>query len=260
MVVEAREIGVIEIFEGELTALRAGLRMDQCAGAVLALKIFEGGFCIGIRCIRRRMFARARNASGEALDLANRHAAAGDFFRKIEALRLIGDGEKRAGVAGGNFALLDEILDRNFELEEADGVGDCGAIFSGAFGDLLLGKVKLIGEALKGVGLLDWIEIFALEIFDERHLHCHTFRYVAHDDGYAVQLCALGRAPATFAGDKLIAAGAAAHNERLNDAARTDRLRELFQGLFAEARARLIGARLDQVDVDVQEDFIRNRC
>ena len=260
MIVEAREIGIVKIFEREFATLGAGLRMDQGAGAVFALKIFEGGFGIGIGCVRGGMFAGARNASGEALDLADRHAATGDFLREFEALRLIGDGEKSASVAGGDFAFFDEVLDRGFELEQADGVGDRGAIFAGALGDLLLGEVKLIREALKGVRLLDGIEVFALEVLDESHLHCHTFGYVADDDGYAVQLCALCGAPTAFAGDELVAASAAAHDERLDDAAGADRLGKLLESLFAEARAGLVRARLDQVNVDVKEELIRNRC
>ncbi len=260
VIVEAREIGVVKILEREFSAFRAGLRMDDGARAVLALKVFECGFSVGIGCIRRRMFARTRNASGEALDLAHRHAAAGDFLREIEALGLIGDGEESAGVAGGDFSLFDEVLDGGLELEEADGVGDGGAVFAGSLGDLLLGEVEFVGEALEGVRLLDWVEIFALEILDERHLHCHTFRYVADDDGHAVQLGALGGAPTTLAGDELIAAGAATDDQWLDDAAGADRLGELLESLFAEAGAGLVGARFDQVNIDVKEELIRNRC
>ena len=57
-----------------------------------------------------RMFAGARNASGQALDLADRHASTRDFLREIEALRLIADSEKGAGVAGGDLAFFDEVL------------------------------------------------------------------------------------------------------------------------------------------------------
>jgi hypothetical protein len=259
VIVESREIRVVEIFEREFSTFRAGLRMDEGAGTVFALEVLKGRFGVWIGRVRDRMFARARNASGEALDLTDRHATAGDFFREVEALRLIGDGEKCPGVASSDFAFLDELLDRDFEFEKADGIGDCGAVFAGALGDLLLGEVKFVGEALEGVCLLDRIEVFALEIFDEGHLHRHTFGYVADDDGYAVQLCALCGAPATFASDELIAGGVAADNERLDDPTRANRLGELLQCLFAEARAGLVGARLDQVNIDVKEELIRNR-
>jgi hypothetical protein len=43
-----------------------------------------------------------------------------------------------------------------------------------------------------------------------------------------VQLGALCGAPTAFAGDELVAAGAAADDKGLDDAARTDRLGELF--------------------------------
>jgi hypothetical protein len=74
-----------------------------------------------------------------------------------------------------------------------------------------------------------------------------------------VQLCALSGAPTAFAGDKLVTAGVAADDEGLNDSARANRLGELLQSLLAEARAGLVGAWLDQVNVDVKEELIRNR-
>ena len=127
-------------------------------------------------------------------------------------------------MAGRKTALGDQLLYVGWKLQKSGGIDDGGAIFAGALGDLLLSEVKLIREALKGVRLLNWVEVFALEVLDESHLHCHTFGYVADDDGYAVQLRALGGAPTAFAGDELIAAGAAAYDQWLDDAAGADRL------------------------------------
>ena len=104
-------------------------------------------------------------------------------------------------MSGGKAALFEQFLDRTFEFEEADGIGDSGAIFAGSLGDLLLGELKFVDEALEGVGLLDWVEIFALEIFDQRHFQGEIFGYVAQDDRHCVHLGALGRAPAAFAGN-----------------------------------------------------------
>ena len=76
-------------------------------------------------------------------------------------------------MTGGDTAFLEQNLDWLFKLEQADGVGNRGPVFAGTLGDLLLREVKFINEALKGVRLLDWIEIFALEIFHQRHLKRH---------------------------------------------------------------------------------------
>jgi hypothetical protein len=212
------------------------------------------------------MFARAWNTSGEALDLADGHSAAGDLLCEIEPGGSIGDGEKSAGVAGSDLPFLDEFLDRWFEFQEADGIRDGGPVFAGAFGDLLLREVKFVGKALEGVRLLDGIEILALEVLDEGHLHRHTLGYVADDDGHSMHLSALRGTPAALACNQLITLALLADDERLHDAAGTDGLSEFIERVFAEARARLIRARIDQVNVGVVEAFTgcqsyrRRRC
>lgn len=63
-------------------------------------------------------------------------------------------------------------------------------------------------------------------------------------------------APSALAGDELVAVAESAHNEWLDDAARADRLGELLQRVFAESRPGLIGAGIDQVNVDIQQTVI----
>ncbi len=115
-------------------------------------------------------------ARREAFDLANGHASASDPASDGEASLGIVDGEECASVTGGDAAFLEQVLDWLFELEQANGIGDRGAVFAGALGDLLLREVKFVDQALKGVRLLDRIEIFALEIFHQRHLERHFLR------------------------------------------------------------------------------------
>ena len=52
-----------------------------------------------------------------------------------------------------------------------------------------------------GARLLDRIQVFALEIFDESHLERHFFGHVPHNNRNALYRSALGRAPAAFACD-----------------------------------------------------------
>jgi hypothetical protein len=124
---------------------------------------------------------------------------------------------------------------------------------------LLLRELKFVNEALESVGLLDGVEIFALKIFDQRHFERKIFGYVAQNDWNAVHVGALRGAPATFAGDELVAAVNFADDERLDDAARLDRAGEFVKSLFAEAGARLIWAWIDQIDIDVKEAFTEGR-
>ena len=155
--------------------------MHQDAGAVFTLQIVERCFCVGVRREGRSVYLWAGAAGCETLDLANRHAATCDAASQGQAFLGIGNGEECASVAGGEATFLEQILNGSFEFEKAHSIGDRGAIFAGAFGDLFLREVKFIDEALKGVRLLDGIEIFPLEIFDQRHLQSHVFGDVAND-------------------------------------------------------------------------------
>ena len=157
-------------------------RVHVHTGAVLALQLLESGSGIGVHRKCRCADVRLGATSGEALDLANSHASAGDPASDGEAGVGIVNGEERASVTGGDTAFLKQNLDWLFELEEPDSIGDCGAVLAGALGDLLLREMKFVNKALKGVRLLDGVEIFALEVFHQRHLQRHLFRDVAHDD------------------------------------------------------------------------------
>ena len=62
----------------------------------------------------------------------------------------------------------------------------------------------------------------------------------------------LRSAPASFAGDDLEAVAICAHDDWLNDAVRTDRLRQLVESRFVELRARLERVGRDPVDIDFE--------
>src|SRR5579863_7203484 len=158
-------------------------------------------------------------------------------------------------MTGGDAPFLKEILDWLFELKQADGIGDRRAIFSRALGHLLLRQVKLINQALEGMRLLDGVEIFALEIFHQRHLQ----RDVSDYDWDTEQARALRCAPAAFAGDQLKAASNSADDERLNDATGMDGASKLVQRFFAEAGTRLVRAWINQVNIGLKQALRRCR-
>jgi hypothetical protein len=122
-------------------------------------------------------------------------------------------------VAGGNSSFFDEVANGWLEFEKADRVGDCRAVLARALCYFLLSQSEFLDQAVEGVALLDGVQIFALEVFNERHFDGALLWHVAHDDGNAVERRPLRSAPAAFAGDQLIAMAEAAHHERLHDAA-----------------------------------------
>ncbi len=68
--------------------------------------------------------------------------------------------------------------------------------------DLFLRELKLFRQLRVTVGLFNRIQIFALQIFDEREFQNRAVVRFARDDGNFRQLQKLRRAPAAFAGDQ----------------------------------------------------------
>jgi len=121
----------------------------------------------------------------------------------------------------------EHVLDRLLEFEQAYSVGNSRAIFPGFFSHLLLRQMEIVGQLLKGVRLLDGIEVLALEIFDQRHLERGFFGHVADNDRYAAHLRSLCRSPTALARNQLIATSYSSHHEWLHDSAGPDGLGEL---------------------------------
>lgn len=233
--------------------------MDQDARSISMLKRFERSLRIWIDGRGR---GRGRGpwfgaASGEAFHLADAHPAAGNAPGEFDPFLGVGDGKKRATVTCGQPAFLDQVLNHRLELQEAKRIRDRCPIFSRTFGHVFLRETKLVGEALKSPRLFHGVEILALEILDEGHLKREFLGYLANDNGHTRQRGPLGGAPASLAGDQLVAKADSPHDERLDDTACADRTGQLLESLFAKARARLIGARIDEIDIDLEQNVTR---
>ena len=144
------------------------------------------------------------------------------------------------GVAGRELLAGEQRLHRRGEVEQAHGVGDGGAVFADALGDVFLAQVELAGEAHEGLRFLDRVEVLALQVLDERHLQDIAVALDlddAHRDLLEPELD--GRAPAAFAGDELQLAPDLAHDERLDNPVLADRIDQLLELLGLELLARL---------------------
>ena len=62
----------------------------------------------------------------------------------------------------------------------------------------------------------------------------------------------LSRAPAALAGEQLKTRAAPADDERLDNSGAANGLRQFVESGLSEARPRLIGARVNQIDVDLE--------
>jgi hypothetical protein len=162
------------------------------------LQRFDGCLEIWIELGGRTLGFWLGKSTGVTLYLPNCHSAASNTAGKLETFLCAGDCEQCAAVAGGELPILQEILNWLIEFQQSNRICDRCAVFSGAFGDLLLGNVKFFRETLEGAGLFDRVQILALEIFDQSHLERHFFGYIAHYDRNALDCSALGSAPAAL--------------------------------------------------------------
>ena len=111
-----------------------------------------------------------------------------------------------------------------------------------------MGQAKLFDQALQALGFFQGVQVFALDVFNQRHGGGRLIRHIAHQHGHRVQprqargaKAALARNDFVFAG--VLALGQLADQDRLHDALRFDALGQFVQGTLIHAGARLIGSR-----------------
>jgi hypothetical protein len=109
----------------------------------------------------------------------------------------------------------------------------------------------------KAHGLLDRVEVAALEVLDDREFEAGAIVSLADDGRDSVEASRRRRAPAPFARDQLVGRGAAGDGDRPNedghdDAERANRLLEFGQRLRIEVRPRLLRVGTNRVDPDLR--------
>ena len=76
--------------------------------------------------------------------------------------------QHRTGMAGRKHAVLERVLHRPGELEQAQGVGDGGTAFAKPLGQFFLAVRQTLAQGLDGLCLFKRVQILALEVFDKR--------------------------------------------------------------------------------------------
>ena len=143
------------------------------------------------------------------------------------------------------------------QFQQAQRVGHHGAALADFGGDFLLRELKLLGQLRVAVRFFDGVEIFALEIFDERQFEHRAVVGLADDDGHFRQLQQLRGAPAAFAGNQFKITVAFAHDERLHDALFADGIGQFAQRFGGKILARLERAGTNAVERHALHAFAR---
>ena len=170
--------------------------------------------------------------------------------------RAIRRGEQRPGMAGGELAVGEQMLDRGRQSEQTQCVGDRRATLADAIGDLLVRQSEVVDQLLEGGRLLERREVLAMEVLDQRLLDDGQVVGAAYERRDRRQPGAPGGTPPALAGDQLVAGPRLdrADQDRLQDADLLDAGGELGQRLLVEVDARLMRVGRDVGDRDVDQD------
>ena len=146
------------------------------------------------------------------------------------------------------------LLDFGRELQEAEVVGNGGAVFSDLDRCFLLGKPEGFDELTVGLGGFDGIEVFPLNILDEGHLEGFGLTYVPHDGGDLLEPGLPGSAPSALAGDQFEGVPPRGmDDDRLDYPPAPDRVSEFPDAVAVEVLPGLAAAGNNLVDVKLPD-------
>ena len=129
------------------------------------------------------------------------------------------------------------------ELEQAERVRDRRPGAPDLPGDLVLGQAELLVELPEGVGLLDRVEVFALDVLDERQLELLAIGELADDGRDPLETGQPGRLDTTLAGHDPIAVERLRDEDRLENAVIGDARRQCLEVGVLDVTARLVRIR-----------------
>ncbi len=136
-------------------------------------------------------------------------------------------------------------LHRLGQIQQTQQVAARAARATNGLGRRFVSEPKLFDQALQTLGFFQRVEVFALNVFDERHGRCRFVGHVAHQHRHALQARQLAGPKAPFARDDLVLARVLtvlqlAHQNRLHDALGLDGFGQFVQSALVHAGARLV--------------------
>src|SRR5262249_35837475 len=154
----------------------------------------------------------------------HREPLADDASRELLLERAVRGAQQRARVAALERVLLDQLLDRGWELQEPQRVRDRDAAASDARRHLIVSEVEVLDELLVRGCFLERVEVGAMDVLDQSVLEGR--RVVGGTDQRRDRLQARPsrRPPPPFTGDELVAFVGGAHEHRLEHADLADRI------------------------------------
>jgi hypothetical protein len=146
-------------------------------------------------------FAALHHLLGSAFHLADGPSLRDGFLGDLALQVCIGEREETASVSRGKAALGDELLKVGGKLEEAERIGDGGAIFAGSLADFFGTEREFGAEAAEGVGGFDGIQVLALNVLDEGDFEKAVVGNLPDDYGDVFEAGKLSGPPAALPSD-----------------------------------------------------------
>ena len=152
---------------------------------------------------------------------------------------------KGPGVAGGEQTVHDHLLDAIWEVEQPEAVGDSRSTPAHPDSHLMLGEAELIHQPMEGGGLLQGVQVIAMEVLDDRLFQGVAVLGLPHHRGHHGQTCSSGSPPTPFTGHELITPASLPEQEGLEYPHLLDGSSQLSHALVVEHPTGLVAVRLD---------------
>ena len=149
--------------------------------------------------------------------------------------------EKGPGVAFGMAGAAEKLYGLGRELQQPQLVGHRRLGLADLPGHRLLAQAGSVDKGLEGLSLLPEVQIPPLDIFNERQQGGLLGVYIDDDTGYLTEPGQPGSPKPTLPGNELVAVGAAADGEGLEDTVLGNALGELLQTLLGKVLPGLVG-------------------
>ncbi len=165
---------------------------------------------------------------------------------------MVGLGQQHLAMPLGEDARVDHLDDLVGQVEQPHSVRDVGAAASNPLGQDDAGHAQVVEQDGERSGLLDRAEVLADDVLDQRELERPGLVKRVVDEGRDGRLAReFGGAPPALSRDQLIAILDRPDDDRLQDPALPDRVRQRRQRRLIEALARLSRIRPNLRDRDV---------
>jgi hypothetical protein len=183
---------------------------------------------------RGRLAGAGELLGGELLRHPHGRALADDEVHQKSLLFMGFEGKEHLGVAHGNPTLLEKRLGVRLQIQKPHGIGYRGAALADTLGDLILRQAEITVEPCVGPRLFDGIQVFALEVFNQREFEHLSVARLADDGGGLRDPKFTRGAPPSLSRNDLVLVVDPANDERLDDAALANAFDKLLQVLASK--------------------------